>query len=241
MFTETTKTRLKNVSYVLVFLLMIPILIVGTFQDHYIVSLTLLLLDILALFFIRFEKSAPAAVEILLLASMTALVVVGNLCSVSMLFQAGTALVILSGIAFGAEFGFLVGALARWIINFFYTQGSWTLWQMVAWGILGFVAGVLFKKGRIPKKWFYISAFGFLGTLVLYGGIMDTYTAIYTIGSNSPETVTNAQSIVSVYIAGFYYNLLHAVGTTVFLLLFSYLLLSVFDRLIRKFGLRENA
>ena len=63
--------------------------------------------------------------------------------------QAGTALVIISGVALGPEAGFLVGALARFVCNFYLTQGAWTPWQMFCWGILGFLAGLAFNKANI--------------------------------------------------------------------------------------------
>ena len=65
--------------------------------------------------------------------------------------QAGTALVIVSGIALGPEAGFLIGALARFVCNFYLTQGAWTPWQMFCWGILGFLAGLAFNKANIEQ------------------------------------------------------------------------------------------
>ena len=65
--------------------------------------------------------------------------------------QAGTALVIVSGIALGPEAGFLIGALGRFVCNFYLTQGAWTPWQMFCWGILGFLAGLAFNKANIEQ------------------------------------------------------------------------------------------
>ncbi len=54
-----------------------------------------------------------------MIAVMAALTALGNLCCYMIApFQAGTAMVIISGIALGPEAGFLTGALARFVCNF---------------------------------------------------------------------------------------------------------------------------
>lgn len=94
----------------------------------------------------------PKAREVVMVALLSALTVVGNLMSVSVLpIQAGTGMVIVSGVAFGPGVGFLVGALGRFINNFFQGQGSWTIWQMMTWGLLGALSGVVFNKVDLDK------------------------------------------------------------------------------------------
>ena len=112
----------------------------------------LILIGTMAPFFMVFERRKPKAREIVMIAMMSALTAVGNL-SLGMFgpFQAGTALVIVAGISLGPEAGFLVGATARFFINFFAGQGPWTPWQMVCWGILGFLGGLIFNKVDIDK------------------------------------------------------------------------------------------
>lgn len=105
-------------------------------------------------FFLVFEKRKPKAREIVMVAMMSALVMVGNQFAHLVglgAFQPGTALVIIAGISLGPEAGFLVGATARLFINFFAGQGAWTPWQMVCWGIMGFLAGLIFNKVDINK------------------------------------------------------------------------------------------
>ena len=43
----------------------------------------------------------------------------------------------------------MVGALAALASNFFFGQGPWTPWQMYAWGLVGYGAGLLAK---LPAK-----------------------------------------------------------------------------------------
>ena len=105
-------------------------------------------------FFMVFEKRKPKAREVVMVAMMSALTVTGNFAAHVVgfgVFQPGTALVMVAGISLGPEAGFLVGATARFFINFFAGQGPWTPWQMVCWGILGFLAGLIFNKVDIDK------------------------------------------------------------------------------------------
>lgn len=49
-------------------------------------------------------------------------------------FKPVAAIVILTGISFGGEAGFLVGCLIMTLSNMFMGQGPWTPWQMFAFG-----------------------------------------------------------------------------------------------------------
>ena len=85
--------------------------------------------------------------EVVMIAVMSAITVLGNLLSFPILpIQAGTGMVIISGIAFGPIVGAIIGMLSRLIVNFFTGQGVWTIWQMCCWGLLGAIAGLVFSK-----------------------------------------------------------------------------------------------
>ena len=151
------KARKKRtiLSALLIFLLIPLTVFVGIrfFDDqkYLIVSLFIVLYTMLP-FFLVFEKRRPRAREIVVIAVMAALTICGNLLTYMFQpFQAGTALVIIAGVSFGPEAGFLVGALARFVCNFFQGQGPWTPWQMFCWGLLGFLAGLVFNKINADK------------------------------------------------------------------------------------------
>lgn len=94
-----------------------------------------------------FEKRKPRAREMVVIAMMSAITVVANIiCAYTIPLHAGTAVVIITGIALGPEAGVLTGVLARFVCNFFMGQGIWTPWEMVAWAMLGGLAGVFFYK-----------------------------------------------------------------------------------------------
>lgn len=101
-------------------------------------------------FIYSYEKRKVKAREVVLLAVMSSLTVVSNLiCAYTVPFHAGTAMVIITGIALGPQSGFLVGAMSRFVCNFFMGQGAWTAWEMFAWGVLGALAGIMFNKAQI--------------------------------------------------------------------------------------------
>lgn len=118
----------------------------------YLLMCMLILIYTMAPFFISFERRKPRAREIVMIAVMAALTALGNFCCYMIApFQAGTAMVIISGIALGPEAGFLTGALARFVCNFFAGHGPWSPWQMFCWGIIGFLSGLIFNKVELDK------------------------------------------------------------------------------------------
>lgn len=151
---QAASERRLAVSAVLI-LLVVPALIgIGAVlgRDWYMVISLLILIAIMAPFFMIFEKRKPKAREIVLIAMMSAIVVVSHMAlHIAFPVQIGTALVIVSGIALGPEAGFLIGALSRFICNFYMGQGVWTPWQMFTWGLLAFLAGLAFNRGNIEK------------------------------------------------------------------------------------------
>lgn len=133
--------------------LLIPALILLFFKlfmgEHYGILSVLILVMVLLVFILRFEKRGLRAREIVLLATMTSLSAAANeVCAHTVPLHAGTSLVVLSGVALGPESGFLIGVLSRFICNFFDGQGPWTPWQMFAWGLLGCASGFLFNRGE---------------------------------------------------------------------------------------------
>lgn len=107
----------------------------------------LILVMIMAPFFMIFERRKPRAREVVLIAMMSALTVTSHtFFHIAFPVQIGTAMVIISGISLGPEAGFLIGAMSRFVCNFYMGQGAWTPWQMFCWGLLGFLAGLAFNR-----------------------------------------------------------------------------------------------
>lgn len=124
------------------------------FQNRHYMLVSLLILGVLfGGFLVPFERRVPRAREIVLLAAMISFCVAANeICNHTIPIHAGTTMVVIAGIALGPETGFLIGALSRLLCNFFAGQGPWTPWQMIAWGLIGFLAGLVFNKIEVRDK-----------------------------------------------------------------------------------------
>ena len=121
-------------------------------MSYMIISCVILIAAIVP-FFRMYEKRQPKAREVVLIAMYTAITCAAQIAfHVTVPIQAGTALVIIAGISMGPEVGFLIGALARLVMNFYLGQGPWTPWQMFSYGLLGFMAGMAFNKAVAENK-----------------------------------------------------------------------------------------
>ncbi|HHW93589.1 MAG TPA: ECF transporter S component [Clostridiaceae bacterium] len=161
-------------------------------------------------FFINFEKSRPKPRHILPIVIMSALATVGRILFAPIPHvKPVSSIVIVTGIVFGRQSGYLTGALTALASNMFMGQGPWTPWQMFAWGLIGFLAGVMESVGLFRHRW-VVYVYGFASGL-LFGLIMDSWHIISFI---SPLTWTGA---IAAYGAGFFFNLAHAIATVVFL------------------------
>jgi len=222
----------------LLILLVIPAtMLLGIFvwddRKYYFISLLIVLYTMIP-FALVFENRKPQARELIVIAVLAAIAVAGR-AAFFMLpqFKPVVAIVIIAGVSFGAEAGFLVGATAGFVSNFFFGQGPWTPWQMFCFGIIGFVAGVLFKKGWLRRSRLSLCLFGGLSTLLIYGGIIN-------IGSLMMFTpVFTWQALLAAYASGFWFDMVHAIATVVFLFLLSRPMIEKLDRIKLKYGLIE--
>ena len=221
-----------------VFLLAIPLTILAgiyIFDDrkYYMISVGVILLSMVP-FIISFENHKPQTREVVLLAVMVTIAVAGRTVFFMIpQFKPVAAIVIITGCSFSPQFGFLTGVLAAFVSNFFFGQGPWTPWQMLGFGLLGFLSGILFRNHRNAWKdnKILLCSFGAVVTLLVYGVIMDTASALmYT---DRPSW----QSLLAVYVSGFPFNVLHALSTAIFLALLSKPMFRKLDRIKRRYGM----
>lgn len=220
-------------------LLLIPLTIyIGVFflddRKYYFISL-LIILETMMPFLMVFESRKPKARELIVISVLCAIAVAGR-AAFFMLpqFKPVVALVIIAGVALGGETGFLVGSITGFVSNFFFGQGPWTPWQMFAFGIIGFIAGILFKKGFLRKTKASLCIFGFLATFVIYGGIMNPSSVIMW------QSKITWDMIKSAYIMGIPFDLIHALGTAFFLWFISEPMIDKIERIKIKYGLVER-
>ena len=220
----------------LLLLLLVPLtLLVGEVwlegRHYQAISLAILFETILP-FFLAFEGRRPQARELVVVAVLCAIGVAGRAFFFMLpQFKPVLALTTLAGVALGGETGFLVGAMTMLASNMLFSQGPWTPWQMFAMGIIGFLAGILFRRGLLPRSKKALSLFGALAALVVYGGIMNVSSAILWTGSLTPAI------LLSYFITGFPMDCVHACATWLFLWLCAEPMLEKLDRIKEKYGL----
>lgn len=200
-------------------------------KNYYLVSLIVLIGGIGA-FFLSFERKKVTAQELVVLAVLCAVTVAGRMVFAAIpFFKPVTALIIVAGIVFGGQAGFLCGAMSLFVSNFFFGQGAWTPWQMFAYGMAGMLAGVLFRPGRIPRKRLPLTMFGAVCVLILVGPLLDT-SSLFLMTTQVTRTAAAA-----IYLSGLPVNCVHAGATAFFLFLIGPLLLEKLERVKYKYGL----
>lgn len=236
--TERKKLSKRTLCALMILVILIPLTIAFGIhfmgdRKYYFISLMIMLYALLP-FFMIFEGRKPQAREVIVLATMAALACAGRAAFFMVpSFKPIAAIVIISGIAFGGEAGFLVGAVTMLVSNFLFGQGPWTPWQMFAMGFIGFLAGILNRKGLLPARRWSLCLFGFLATFFIYGGIMNPAalfmgTYEFTWGG-----------LLAMYISGAPVDLVHASSTFIFLWLGAKPLLEKLQRIKIKYGILE--
>lgn len=228
--------RTKIATLLILFLIPLTIFI-GIYylgdKKYYFISL-LIILETMIPFAFAFENRKPKARELVIISSLCAIGVVGRTAFFMLpQFKPVAAIVIISGVAFGGETGFLVGAITAFVSNFFFGQGPWTPWQMFSFGIIGFLAGIMFQKGILRKTKTDMCVFGFLVTFVIYGGIMNPASVIMW------QSNININMVLSSYVMGMPFDFIHAVSTVFFLFFAAEPMLEKLERIKIKYGLIE--
>lgn len=202
-------------------------------KEYYLISIIIIIVSVLA-FIWSFEKRKPQAREIVVLAVMIALAVAGRMMFfMTPQFKPCAAIVIITGIMLGREAGFLSGALTAFISDFFYGQGPWTPWQMISFGIIGFVSAMIFsgKTKKYAENKVILCGYGFLMTFLVYGIIMDSATVfMYT---ESPTW----QALLGTYATGIFFNAVHGLSTVVFLWILGKPFMAKLERIKKNYGM----
>lgn len=224
----------------------------------YYLTSTLVVVETMLPFFFSFESRRPQTRELVTVAVMSALAAVSRAAFAFLPgFKPITGIIMIAGIAFGAEAGFLTGAVAAFASNFFFGQGPWTPWQMMAYGLGGFLAGAVFGGGRdagrdvtadaarddrrgerrrkARRNPAVLAVFGFLAIMLVVGPLLDCCSVFTMITTITPATV------LGVFAAGFPINLRHAVSCALTVLILGRPLLDKLERLKLKYGVMDGA
>ena len=230
------KISKRTIASAVMILLLIPITIfvgITYLEDKKYLFISLLVLfECMLPFFLIFEGRKPQARELVIIAVLCAVAVAGRIAFAFVpQFKPIIAIIIISGVAFGGETGFLTGAVSMLVSNIMFQQGPWTPWQMFSAGIIGFIAGILFKKGLLKRNRTALCIFGFIITIVVYGGIMNFASAVMM------HAQMNFETLLSYYQAGFPMDLVLALSTVAFLFFGAEPMLEKLDRIKLKYGI----
>lgn len=235
---EKRKLTKRTIVAAALILLMIPFtLFVGNYylggKKYYFIAL-MILFETMLPFFLIFEGRKPQARELVIVASLCAIAVAGRAMFFMLPnFKPVMAITIISGVAFGGETGFLVGAMTMLASNVMFSQGPWTPWQMFAMGIVGFLAGVLYRKGFLLRSKLSLCVFGALSAVIIYGGIMNSASALMA------SEQLSAGVLLSYLVSGFPVDCVHGAATWLFLWFAAEPFLEKLDRIKVKYGLVE--
>lgn len=175
--------KLRKSLRVLIPTILIPLVIVGgvfLFDEKRFAFAIMAVTALSVLFFLcGFEKKKIGTRRLILVCVMTALSVVGRFIP---FFKPVTAFSMITGMYLGGEAGFLVGAMAAVISNFYFGQGPWTPFQMFTWGMTGLLSGIL--AAPLKKSKSFLLVMGVLAGF-FYSALMDVWTVLWAGGEPS--------------------------------------------------------
>lgn len=197
-------------------------------MNYYLLGCLAFIIIILTVFFLSFEKKHPEPRDILPIVTLCILASLGRiLFNFLPQIQPVTAIVILTGICYKRQAGFLTGSLCAFTSNLILGLGPWTIWQMFAWGAIGFVAGF------IPKDKIHIAAVFSLVSAFFFSLITDMWTLL------SMNESLSVPLVLTVLWTGIVFNIGHAIGNVIFIYLLYPVFVPKLNRLQIKYGINK--
>ncbi len=224
----------KAVSFCIILLFIPGLILAGALlfsQEQYAVFSLLVAFAACIPFFLAFERKQPKARESILIAVMVALSVAGRILFAALPgFKPVTALVVITALHFGPEAGFLTGALSALLSNIYFGQGPWTPFQMLVWGLIGFVAGLLARP--LKKHLVLLLLYG-----VVAGAAFSLIMDIWTVLSFGEGWRWDRYGLA--LLSALPFTAVYAASNVIFLLLPGIPLNHVLERIKKRYGLRE--
>lgn len=210
---EIKNKALKKALKILIPFVFIPaVAIIGTIafdEKRYIFISTLAAVLTVVLFVAGFERKETGTRRTVIVSVMTALSVVGRFIP---FFKPITSLTIITAMYLGGEAGFVVGAFSALLSNFYFGQGPWTPFQMLAWGLVGLIAGALSKPLKSSK--IFLLIFGAVSG-VAFTLVMDVFTVLWYNGGFDITLYASA------FITALPHTILYSVSNLIFLFFLS--------------------
>lgn len=157
--------------------------------------------------------------RITLLAILAAVAVVGRYVFAFIPnVQPVTSLIIISGLLLGPVSAIFMAILTTFLSNMILGMGIWTIWQIVAWGTIGIISGLL---GKLFKQLHFSLLIMYAVFCGYYYGFVISLTTYQVTGEFWPY-----------YILGLPMDTYHAIGNAVFMML----LYPLFSMLLKKYS-----
>lgn len=179
-------------------------------------------------FLVTFENKKTTTRYVVLVAILTAFSVAGRFLFAPIpFFKPVSAIVIISGMSLGTNAGFVVGAMSAVVSNFYFGQGAWTPFQMLAWGLIGLGAGLLANQ---LKNKIFLSVYGVISGFA-YSVIMDIWSTIFLDGN------FNFNRFSVFFVTSLPVTICYMISNVLFLILIGKPLLETLERVTKKYGI----
>ena len=152
------------------------------------------------------------------------------MCIRDRFFKPLTAFTIISGMYLSAPAGFICGSFSALISNIYFGQGPWTLFQMISWGLIGFISGVIGEK--LLEKRIILVIYAFISG-VLFSLIMDLWTVL-----NIDKEFNFSRYIIQL-ISSFPIMIIYSLSNIVFLILLQKPIGKKLKRAKKRYGIFE--
>lgn len=180
----------------------------------------LLIITVIFGIFRFFEKSKPSVESLVLIAILVAVASLGRLPTAALLsIQASSFVIIMAGVVFGKEVGFITGVLTAVVTDLFLGLGYWTVFQMVGWGLMGLTAGIFSSK---LENVYLRAGFGFIWGF-FYGWITDLSMLPFL-------STIDLNTFLGIFAASVPFDLSHGITNVVLLVLLYGLFKRIFAR-----------
>jgi energy-coupling factor transport system substrate-specific component len=225
-----------RVSYALViasvimalFLLYMAVFMNSLLSEYAAFLSVILMLLIVGVIFARFEESEITSKEVALIGILAAITAASRIPFAALPnIKPCTFLIITTGLVFGVLAGAMVGSMTAVVSNMFFGQGPWTAWEMVAWAMVGMIAGYVGK--RMKEEEITVKDIVILGIILgmAYNLLMDLSSWIMFYKSD-------VDLFIPTFVAGLPFAALHIIGNVIFAIALGKPTLMIFQRFKRR-------
>lgn len=224
----------KQLSLILVIFSILTVIAgVLLWQDQrYNLIIILVLIASMMAFYFQYEYSSVKTREVVIVSIMVALAVVGRMLFILLpSVKPVSALIIILAVVFGSQDGFLAGSLSALLSDFVFGMGPWTPFQMIAWGLIGYLAG-MFSKQLYQNQWL-LYLYGLISG-ILFSLIMDLWSVL------TIEQTFNLTRYLVTFLSSLPVIVIYMISNVVFLILLKTTMFRILQRVKVKYGIEEK-